>query len=122
MRSTIVGKEIHGSKAKQRDAQGNASLPLASGSALASLPRCFGLDGGLWLFLLFRLNGLLFFVALTSLAELIHTLVIDLVFPALVNPDEEDNVITEGGEPMEPWHLNGKGKQIINERIEELVC
>lgn len=96
-------------------------LPLASGRAslgfgcaasrFFSLGDSFGDD--------FFLNLLL--IRVTTLAKFVDALVVDLVLPALVNPDEEDHVISESCKPVQPWHFDGECKQIIYECVQEFV-
>lgn len=73
---------------------------------------------GLLPFFLFFLH---LFVAVASLPKFVDTLVVNLVLPALVEPDEEDDVVTEGGKSVEPGHLDSEGEKIVDEGVEELV-
>lgn len=101
------------------------------GESLLALPRRLGitLPRARSLSLLRRSGRLLFFsflcfllfVAVASLSEFVDTLVVNLVLPALVEPDEEDDVVTEGGKSVEPGHLDGEGEKIVDEGVEELV-
>lgn len=84
------------------------------GCLLVSFVRCFSY---LWclLFCFF------FFFFISALSKLVDPLVINLVFPALVKPDEEDHIITKGSESMECGHFDGEGKKVIDKRVEEFV-
>lgn len=96
------------------------SFPLASRRLGSSLGRGLGSH----FLLLLALDGrsrLLLLVTVTSLAELVDALVVDLVLPALVEPDEEDDVIAESSQAVEPGHLDGKGEEIVDEGVQELV-
>ena len=98
----------------------NRSLSLAGvrlgsslGRRLSDLLLLLVLDG--------RGGHLLLLVAVTSLAKLVDTLVVNLVLPALVEPDEEDDVVTESSQAVEPGHLDSEGEQVVDEGVEELV-
>ena len=61
----------------------------------------------------------LFFVA--SLAEFVDSGGIDFVSVALVEVDEEDDVVAEGGEAVEGWHFDCKGEEVVDEGVEDFV-
>jgi len=44
-----------------------------------------------------------------------------LITPFLVKEDKEDDVIAQAGNAMGRWHVYGKGKDIVDERIEHLI-
>ena len=43
-------------------------------------------------------------------------------FLPLVQENQENDVISEHTQAMQGWHLDNKGKQVINDSVEELVC
>lgn len=97
-------------------------LSLASGRLAVNLSGSLGGNG--FLLLLHKLGGsgwLSFLIAVTTLSELVDTLVVDLVLVALVKPNEEDDIIAESGQTMQPRHLNGECKEVVDEGVQELV-
>jgi hypothetical protein len=55
------------------------------------------------------------------LTELVDARVINLVLPALVEPHEEDDVVTKSRQAVEPGHLDREGEEIVDEGVQELV-
>jgi hypothetical protein len=49
------------------------------------------------------------------------SVLVNLVDPSLVQVDDEDNIISEDAESLEPWHGDEEREQIINDSVEELV-
>jgi hypothetical protein len=66
--------------------------------------------------------GIALFLVIAALTEFVDSRVVDLVLPALVEVDKEDDVVTEGGETVERGHLDGEGEEVVDEGVEELVC
>lgn len=64
------------------------------------------------------LDGL---VVVAALPELVDARVVDLVGPGLVDVDEEDDVVAQGGEAVQEGHLDGEGEEVVDEGVEELV-
>lgn len=58
---------------------------------------------------------------ITALTELIDSRVINFVLPSLVQIDEEDDIVSEGGETVEHGHFDGEGEEVIDEGVEEFV-
>src|SRR5687768_7772926 len=57
----------------------------------------------------------------TTLSKLIDTSVVDPVRPTLVQVDEEDDIVTEGGQSVQDGHLDGEREEVVDEGVEELV-
>ena len=57
----------------------------------------------------------------TALAELVDTGVVDLVSPSLVDVDEENDIVTQGGKTVQEGHLDGESEEVVDEGVEELV-
>ena len=56
-----------------------------------------------------------------DLPKLVGSPLVNPVSVALVNVDQEHQVISEHAEAVEPWHLDDKGKEVINDGVQELV-
>ena len=55
------------------------------------------------------------------MSKFVDTSVVDLVRPALVEIDEEDDIVAEGGEAVEGWHFDSEGEEVVDECVEEFV-
>ena len=64
---------------------------------------------------------LLQLLVVASLAKLVHPREIDLVRPALIEVDEENDVIAESGEAVQSRHFDGEGEEVVDEGVEEFV-
>ncbi|KAI7091903.1 hypothetical protein KC356_g264 [Hortaea werneckii] len=64
---------------------------------------------------------LLDLLLIAALPELVDAGEVDLVGPGLVEVDEEDDVVAEGGEAVQDGHLDREGEQVVDEGVEELV-
>ena len=53
--------------------------------------------------------------------KLIGSFLVDPVSVTLVDVDQEDQVIPEHAEAVQPGHLDDKGKQVIDDGVQELV-
>ena len=53
--------------------------------------------------------------------KLVGSALVNSVGPALVDVYQEDEVVPEDAEAVQPGHLNDKGKQVIHNGIQELV-
>lgn len=60
---------------------------------------------------------LFFLIGLTSLSEFVHTFEVNLVLPALVEPNEEDNVVSKGRESMQQGHFDSPGEEVVDEGV-----
>lgn len=69
----------------------------------------------------FVCDFLLDLLVIASLAELVDSGCVDLVSVALVEVDEEDDVVAEGGEAVEGGHFDGEGEEVVDEGVEDFV-
>lgn len=100
----------------------STSLPLLGLAGIRATSLGFGLDV-LNKLVLGLILGLLVVdtLIITTLAKLVDTCVVDAVSPSLVQINEEDDIVTKSRQAMKDGHLDGKGEQVINESVEELV-
>ena len=55
------------------------------------------------------------------LAELVDARHVGAVDPALVEEDDEDDIVAEAGEAVHQGHLDDKSEEVVDERVEGLV-
>ena len=54
--------------------------------------------------------------------KLIGPLLVNPVDPPLVDVDQEHYIVPEDGQAVQRGHLDDKGKQVIDDGVQELVC
>lgn len=67
-------------------------------------------------------NFLLDLLIIAPLSEFVDPCGVNFVSIALIQVDEEDDVVAQSSQAMKSEHLDGKCEEVVDECVEDLVC